>query len=304
MRRLLLAAQLLIALLIVRNWAYVITYRLYLEHRADAAPHSAAVQQFDVEGQRVVPRITTRDGDRLTFPTQIKQDSTLHVELRPATRVTYRVRWRDGSSERTMVSGIADVPTSIECEVPTGNGVVELVSDGPVTWVDPRVVRGWRVRPHLAVLALLTIVSLAWRRKTRGDRVLTADTVRTRVAWFRVAATSGGALLALLAAEGALRAAGDHLPPGVASERHDLGELTRDTRWEPSARYGRRLRAHVDAVNEWRHGDIVRMGFIPPSVSPATLHRFRFVTDAEGFRNASVRARWPSISVPTASPPT
>jgi hypothetical protein len=71
-----------------------------------------------------------------------------------------------------------------------------------------------------------------------------------RVAWFRVAAASGSAMLALLAAEAALRAAGDRLPAGPASERHDLDELTRDTRWEPSPRFGRRLRARVDAVNE------------------------------------------------------
>jgi len=283
-RRTLFAAQLVVTLLIARNWAYVTTYRLYLERRTEAAPHSAAVQQFEVEGPRVVPHITTRGADRLAFAHRIDQDSTIRTELRPAASANYTVTWRDGSTERTLAAGRADRPTPIACDFPTGNGVVELASDGPVTWVDPRIVRGFRVWPHLALLALLAAASIAWPGGTR-------------VAWFRVAAASGSALLALLAAEGALRAAGDRLPAGVASERHDLGELTRDTRWEPSARYGRRLRAHVDATNEWRHGDIVRMGFIPPSVSPGTLHRFRFVTDAEGFRNAAVRERYDIAAV-------
>jgi lysophospholipase L1-like esterase len=110
-----------------------------------------------------------------------------------------------------------------------------------------------------------------------------------RFAAFRIAACAGGALLALGAAEAALRAAGDLLPAGIAAERHDLGEATHDARWQPSPRYARRLRPRVDAVNEWRYGDIVRMGYVAPAVSPATLHRFRFVTDAEGFRNVATR---------------
>ena len=59
-----------------------------------------------------------------------------------------------------------------------------------------------------------------------------------------------------------------------------------------SPRYGRRLRSKVDVINEWRHGDIVRMGYVPPSVSDGTLRRFRFQTDAEGFRNRAVRERF------------
>jgi hypothetical protein len=49
---------------------------------------------------------------------------------------------------------------------------------------------------------------------------------------------------------------------------------------------------NVDVINEWRHGDIVRMGYIPHSLSDGILHRFRFQTDAEGFRNSRVRERF------------
>jgi lysophospholipase L1-like esterase len=45
-------------------------------------------------------------------------------------------------------------------------------------------------------------------------------------------------------------------------------------------------------VNEWRYGDIVRMGYIPPPATAGALHRFSFHTDAEGFRNRTVRERF------------
>jgi hypothetical protein len=87
----------------------------------------------------------------------------------------------------------------------------------------------------------------------------------------------------------ALRALGERVPSGIAAERHDLGEANGDPHWVESPRYARRLRASVETVNEWRDGDIVRMGFIPPSKTQGPLHRYTFHTDAEGFRNPSVR---------------
>lgn len=288
MRRSLFAAQVLVAALIVRNWAYVTTYRLYLDRRVDQPAQSTAVEQFDVEGGHVVPRITTRGADRIAFEHHINQTSTFHVDLRPSTRVSYAVGWRDGSAvAQTLASGTADGPVSIVAPFPTGNGIIELTSDGAVAWLDPRVVRGLRVGPHLAVLAILITASAgAHRRALRTDR--TDREPLTLL--FRIAACTGGAVLAIVVAEAALRAAGAHLPAGIAAERHDLGDATRDARWERSPRFGRRLRARVDAVNEWRYGDIVRMGYIPPPAGPTPVHRFRFVTDAEGFRNASTRS--------------
>ena len=60
--RALLVAQVAVVLLIARNWAYVTTYRLFLDRRIAAAA-SAAAQQFDIEGARVVPLIVTRGAD-------------------------------------------------------------------------------------------------------------------------------------------------------------------------------------------------------------------------------------------------
>ena len=76
--RLLLIAAIATLLFVFRQWAYVTTYRLYLDHRVDDAVESTATQRFDVEGARVVPRIVMRD-DRVSFRAAIGQDSTMPV---------------------------------------------------------------------------------------------------------------------------------------------------------------------------------------------------------------------------------
>jgi hypothetical protein len=75
MRKALVVAQLMVVLLIARNWAYVTTYRLYLDDRLGGGAGSAAVQRFDVEQSAVVPQIVTREPDRLAFSTDVRQDS-------------------------------------------------------------------------------------------------------------------------------------------------------------------------------------------------------------------------------------
>jgi lysophospholipase L1-like esterase len=278
MRKVLLVAQLVVVLLIARNWAYVTTYRLYLAQRAGAANSSSAAQQFDIEHSRVVPQIVTRGPDRLAFETDVRQDSTIRVELRPARRATYTIAWHDGDRSRVLAAGAADSVTPIVAAYPGGRGVVELVSDEAVAWVDPQIVRDLDVRRHLIVLALLA-AGVALSRRERAA---------TRLAW-RLGVVTASAIGACVAAEAGLRALGDAAPGGIMIERHDLGEVTPDPRWMESPRYGRRLRPKVDVINEWRHGDIVRMGYVPPAVSEGTLRRFGFQTDAEGFRNHAVR---------------
>jgi len=281
MRRALLVAQLVVVLLIARNWAYVTTYRLYLDHRVGAAERSSAAQQFDIERSRVVPQILTRGPDRLSFATDIRHDSTVQVEVRPARATRYEILWHDGSRRRVLAAGEADAATPIVAEYPGGSGVIDLASDEAVAWVDPRVVRGLTIRPHMIALALLAMGAAISRRERHS----------TRAVW-RLVVVTVSAIGSCIAAEVGLRALRDAAPGGVITERHDLGEVTRDPRWMDSPRYGRRLRPNVDVINEWRHGDIVRMGFLPPAVSDGALRRFRFQTDSEGFRNRSVPERF------------
>ena len=282
----LVVVELVVVVLIVRNWAYVTTYRLYLDDRTDSSERSLAVERFDVEGNRVMPQIVTRGAERLAFKAAIGQDSTVHVEVRPVGRISYTINWRDGSVFRTLARGTIDTVKELACPFPTGNGILEFVSDGAVAWVDLRIVRDLRVGPHLVVLTVLVLCSCAWQLQ-RGKRLTPQHGPGVKVAMV-VASTS----LAIVAAEVVLRAVGDMVPSGILTERHDLGEVTRDPRWEDSPRYGRRLRSHLETVNEWRDGDIVRMGYMPSTVGEGALHRFGFHTDAEGFRNAVTRERF------------
>ena len=115
--RALLVAQVAVVLLIARNWAYVTTYRLFLDRRI-AASASAAAQQFDIEGARVVPLIVTRGADRVAFATEVGQDSTIHAVLRPASSTTYAVEWHHGSEHRVLAQGTISKPTDIACAYP------------------------------------------------------------------------------------------------------------------------------------------------------------------------------------------
>ena len=274
-------------LLIAKDWAYVPTFRLFLDQRAGSG-RSVAAQQFGIEGDHVVPVIVTRAADRVAFVTEIGQDSTLHVGLRPESRAVYSIEWRAGSTRRVLAHGTVDGPVSIACAYPTGTGVIELVSDAPLTWVDPRVVRHLPLVPYAWLLGLLMLCWLTFRSRDRAEGPALVFGFRP-VMLFQTAAILVSLGATLLISEVALRALGERVPRGIAAERHDLGEVNADPHWVDTPRYGRRLRASVDTLNEWREGDIVRMGFIPPPSTPGPLHRFSFHTDAEGFRNAAVR---------------
>jgi lysophospholipase L1-like esterase len=269
-------------LLIAHHWAFATTYRLYLEHRINPPERPTATQQFEIEEHRVVPRIVTRGPDRLAFATDARADAHVRVELRPESRASYEIVWRDGSSSRTLAQGMASSATPIDGFYPTGRGVIELASDEPVVWADPRVERVLVIWPQAALFGICS----GWLLMSRRDMASARRLV------FRAAAVAIGCAGSVLASEAVLRALGAALPAGIAAQRHDLGEVTADPQWLESPRYGRRLRANVDTLNEWRFGDIVRLGYVPQSVSPGRLHQFTFHTDAEGFRNRGVRERF------------
>jgi lysophospholipase L1-like esterase len=279
-----------VGLLIVRNWAYVTTYRLYLAQRVDVASHSAAAQRFDIEDAVVVPQIASRGDDVIAFNAAVGRPSTLHVGVRPSGTVGYEIRWRDGAEVAVLARGEAAAPLTIVRQIPARAGVLELVGHGSITWIDPRLVRDLPITPHLIAIALLLAGAAATSRRHEMPGAPDGNAAN-RLAWYRRLAMAGGLAFVLLAFEGGLRALGDRVPGGIAAERHDLGEVRKDPRWQDTPRFGRRLRSRVDAVNEWRYGDIVRMGYIPASVSDGVLHRFTFRTDDEGFRNARVRPR-------------
>src|SRR5438132_4313695 len=143
-------AQVAIILLIVRNWFYVTTYRLYLDQRVGDVRHSTAVQRFDVEGRRrIVPQIVTRDRERIAFPIAIDRPSTIHVDVRAEDRARYELHFhRDGRDELLARGDITSRASPVDAPVPAGPGVIGLVSDGALTWIDPRAGRDLHAAPH------------------------------------------------------------------------------------------------------------------------------------------------------------
>ena len=273
--RVLVGVELLLALSILRDVANVTTTRLYLTRRVDAGASDAS-ERFDIEASRVVPQIAIRRDERIAFRVDNPWPSTLRVDLRPTAPSRYEILWRESGADRVLARGESATTIPVSASIPAGSGVLELSGRGPLTWADPRLVSSLRITRRL--LAFLLLAPLA---------ILIAH----RQALFRVAAFGMSLAIAFIALEVGLRALGDRAPASLLAERHDLGEVRKDTRWELTLRYGRRLRARVDDMGEWRHGDIVRMGFIPAAVSDGILRRFAFQTDAEGFRNAQTRDR-------------
>ena len=275
-------------LLAVKDWAYAPTYHLFLDHRP-AAGHSAAAQTFAIEDDRVVPLIVTHGPDHVALSTEAGADATIHVGLRAASATNYSIEWRRGETHRVLAQGRVEGSASIVCPYPIGTGVLDLVTDKAVTWVDPRVVRSLPMWPYLWIAGLLVLCRLAWTQ--RGTARPPSFFGLTQLTLLKASAATISLVVALGASEVMLRALGDRVPGGIVAERHDLGEVNRDPHWIDSTRYGRRLRASVETLNEWRDGDIVRMGYVPPSAVAGPLHKFAFHTDAEGFRNAAVRDR-------------
>ena len=155
--RALLATLVAVVLLVAKDWAYVPTFRLYLDHRA-ASGQSAAAQQFAIEGDRVVPLIVTRGADRVAVATEVGQRRD-HPRRSPRGRAArrYAIEWRSGPARRVLAEGTVDGSASIACAYPTGTGVLDLVSDGAITWVDPRVVRSLPVWPYVWIAGLLIL---------------------------------------------------------------------------------------------------------------------------------------------------
>jgi lysophospholipase L1-like esterase len=284
----LLLIELLLAGSILQDLANVTTERLYLDRKVAAAP-SSAVQRFDIEGSRVVPQIATRDTDeRIAFQRESAWPSRLYANVRSGGPATYEIHWREAGSDRVLARGESASIAAISTPIPARAGVLELVSQGPLTWVDPRLVTDLRITGRAVFAVLIGASAIGLARRSSEAR---SGRVPSRVAAFRAIAGAGGIVVSLAALEAGMRALGDRAPAPLLAERHDLGEVRKDPRWQHTRRYGRRLRPLVDETNEWRYGDIVRMGFIPADVSEGIVHRYPFHTDAEGFRNARTRDR-------------
>ncbi|MEO8682586.1 MAG: hypothetical protein ABI665_26295 [Vicinamibacterales bacterium] len=276
--RLLQVIALLTLLFMFKEWAYVATYRLYLDHRVDTAVGSTAGERFDLEQSGVVPRIVARD-ERVSFRTSIGQDSTIRAIVTARGAGSYEIHVKPDGGEPVIQAQDITGATTVVCPFPTGNGTVEIVSHGELTWSDLRLQRNLRQLPGLGLLAGLVGGWWIWKRTLRMPAP----------SWAGPVATLASIAISLLIVEVGLRATAGKLA-GISAIRRELGEPTEDPRWQSTAKYGRRLSPNMaDAENEWRDGDIIRMGYVPAAMSERGLHRYPFHTDREGFRNKATR---------------
>lgn len=283
---LLAASQCLLAITLAWQWLCVSTYRLYLDERQ--APESSAPararQRFVISGGRIEPQILATEDERLSFPVDFPRPSELRLRAVPSSQATVEIAIVQKGARRMLYRQTLSEATDIAQSLPPTTGLLELVNHGDLLWSDPRVVQEANLAP--ALLGLLALLALTGLRAGKP-----APLTFPRATWARTALLGGltagiAASLCLVVLEVGLRVIGDRLPSWITAPRRNLGEVHTDPRWQDSVRYGARLAKHLNTFCEWQHGDIVRMGFLPPGLVRHPTYRFPFVTDADGFRNS------------------
>ena len=179
---------------------------------------------------------------------------------------------------RPIAAGKLDRARSENVSLPSGKGELKFIVHGQIAWFDLRLQRRFQWPLYLAAFFLVAL-ALRRRRPACAASAMAGN-------WLALGAST---LICLGIIECILHLVALKLPPAILNARHDLGLFAPDPRWIDSPRYRQRLRPNLKTYCEWKHGDIVRMGFIPPEILGGENHRYPFETDTEGFRNATVR---------------
>jgi hypothetical protein len=276
---LLLVALLLTALI---DWFSATTQRLYVDEDSAAGQQQGTVwQHFGVRGNEVVPEIISRDEARFTFPISLSARHALSFTAQPEGPAEYEIILRSRGIDRQIATGKIDRPSSERISLPAGAGELRFAIHGRIAWFDLRLTRQFHWPLYLALFALAAFALARIPHPASRISHLAGN-------WLAFGLST---LLCLGFIEAALRAIPLKLPLPILTARHDLGLLAPDRRWIESPRYKQRLRPDLRTYCEWEHGDIVRMGFLPPDLFGGEHHRYLFETDAEGFRNPAVRER-------------
>jgi hypothetical protein len=264
------------------DWFSATTRRLYIDEDSAAGQQQGTVwQHFGVRGNEVVPEIISRDEARFTFPISLSARHSLRFAAYPEGPAEYEIILRSGGTDREIATGKIDRPSSERISLPAGAGELRFAVHGRIAWFDLRLTRQFHWPLYLALFALAAFALARIAHPAPRISHLAAN-------WLAFGVST---LLCLGLIEFALRALVLKLPPPILSARHDLGLSAPDRRWVESPRYKQRLRPDIKTYCEWEHGDIVRMGFLPPDLFGGEHHRYPFETDAEGFRNPAVRER-------------
>jgi hypothetical protein len=273
---------LLVALFVIAliDWFSASTQRLYVDEDSAAGQQQGTVwQHFGVRGNQVVPEIISRDEARFTFPISLSARHSLSFTVEPEGPAEYEIILRSGGTDRQIATGRIDRPSSERISLPAGTGELRFAVHGRIAWLDLRLTRQFHWPLHLAFVVLILFALTRQESSRLSGR--TGNWLAFGISTF----------LCLGLIEVVLRAMPLKLPLPILTARHDLGLLAPDRRWIDSSRYKQRLRPDLKTYCEWDHGDIVRMGFLPPDLFGGEHHRYPFETDAEGFRNPAVRER-------------
>ncbi|MET0554655.1 MAG: hypothetical protein ABW221_16555 [Vicinamibacteria bacterium] len=271
--------QLLLTVGVVQQWLFVGTRRLYLD-AAESAP-AGARQHFPVRDGRVQPEIAVEGRERITFPVSLPLPVRVVglADLEPGANVEIAAVGEGGRRvlDRQRLTGLAWV----EHRLPADTRAIELASEGRVRFGDLRLVDMPGPARQIAWIVGFAALVLLWSLRA-APRPTDARLPAPVLGGLTLAIS---ATLCLLVLELGLRGLGARLPTWMAAPRRDLGEARPDPRWQEAPRYGPRLAANVRATCQWRHGDIVRMGFLAPDLVRHDDYTFPLVTDADGFRN-------------------
>lgn len=275
------AALFLICLCGAADWFAARTRRLYVDEHADATKQAGTVwQHFGIRGHAVVPAIVSRDEGRFVFPINLRTPHKLIFKLKPQGGVaSYQIYLRRGGERRLLASETLSKSGTRTVSIPRGIGELEFSEHGSLAWLDLRLIRTFFLWP-IYLLAFLAFCAMTVRF-VGAKRMVIAE-------WLTLLVTI---LFTLAIMEAAMRFFALRLPPAIIAARREFGLVGPDARWVDPARYKMRLRPNMDTYGEWRFGDLVRMGVIAKELSPKTLYRYPFRTDAEGFRNAAVREK-------------
>ncbi len=276
------AAFFVVCLCAVADWFTAGTARLYVDEDSAANRQEGTVwQHFAVRGNDVVPEIISRDEARFVFPVSLATPCWLVFTAHPEGDAEYKIILRSGGTLQQIAGRKITSAVSARISLPAGEGELQFIVHGRIAWFDPRLVRKFFLWP--VYVGAFIALALALR-----DRPAPAATRASIGHWVAKLAST---FVCLGLIEFCLRSVALKLPAAVLSGRHDLGLFAPDPRWIDSPRYKQRLRPNLDTVCEWQFGDIVRMGFIPPELSRGDKRRYPFQTDAEGFRNPTVRSK-------------
>ena len=274
------AALILICLAGIADWLSAQTHRLYVDDDSMRNRQVGSVwQHFALKNNKVVPQIITRDDAHMVFPLHFRVPHKLLFALKAKKDATYEISWTVEGKRKVLASEKNARSGTRSISLPTGAGELEFVEHGSLAWLDLRTTRAVFLWPLYLAAGILLAFTVGKHLRAGTPSVAEWLTLTVSI------------ILCLVVIEATLRHYRLKLPPVILAARSPFGLIPPDGRWVDPARYKLRLRAHLDTYAEWREGDITRLGFIAKNLSRPVLHRFPIRTDAEGFRNAAVRAK-------------